>query len=143
MYARAFAQLNYEWLEKYFVVEPFDRELLEDPERYIMAPGGEILVALVNGKPVGTVALIKTGEREFELAKMAVTENYKGMRIGQKLMYACIDSARKLGANRLWLDSNSTLIPALSLYEKVGFKHIARPTDGKYQRGDVRMELFI
>ena len=141
-YARAFAELNYEWLRKYFVIEPIDRKILEHPHEYIMEPGGEILMAIVDGAPVGTVALIKTGPQEYELAKMAVTEQYKGLRIGQKLMYACIDTARQLGCNRLWLDSNSSLTPALSLYTKVGFKHIERPKS-KYARGDVRMELFL
>ena len=100
-------------------------------------------MALVDGVAVGTVGLIKTAPQEFEVVKMAVTETYKGLRIGQKLMHACIDKARQLNGTRLWLDSNSSLIPAITLYEKVGFKHIERPTNGKYQRGDVRMELFL
>lgn len=142
-YAQAFAELNYEWLEKYFVVEPYDRQVLDAPEEHIMAPGGEILLALVNGRAIGTVALIKRADREYEVSKMAVTEQYKGLRIGQKLMYACIDFARKMGSTRIWLDSNRKLTPALNLYKKVGFKEIPVPAVTHYERGNIRMELFI
>lgn len=41
-YAKDFAQLNIEWLEKYFVVEPHDAELLHRCEETIVNPGGHI-----------------------------------------------------------------------------------------------------
>ena len=142
-YAEDFAQLNFEWLEKYFYIENYDREVLTNPKKYILNDGGQILYALIEGEVVGTVALIKRGEGVFELSKMAVTENYKGLRIGQKLMYACIDYAGQHGVKRLFLDSNRTLIPALKLYDKVGFKEIPTPKDTPYERADIRMELYL
>lgn len=142
-YAADFAELNFEWLRKYFYIEPYDEQVLLNPEEYIMNNGGEILFAIVDEKVVGTVALINRGDEGFELSKMAVTENYKGLRIGQKLMYACINHARKMGVGRLYLDSNRSLIPALRLYEKVGFREIPMPENGHYVRANIRMELFI
>ena len=142
-YAADFAQLNFEWLEKYFYVEEYDRVVLMNPQQYILDEGGQILFAIVNGKVVGTVALIKRGDSVFELSKMAVTEDYKGMRIGQKLMYACIDYAGQNGVKRLFLDSNRKLAPALKLYDKVGFKEIPTPKDTPYERADIRMELYL
>lgn len=142
-HAKAFADLNIEWLEKYFYVEEYDREVLSNPEKYILNEGGQILFAVVDNKAVGTVALIKRGEKVFELSKMAVTEEFKGLRIGQKLMYACIDYAGQLGLEKLFLDSNRTLIPALKLYEKIGFKEIVEPFETPYKRSDIRMELFL
>ena len=44
-YARDFANLNYEWLEKYFVIEAHDTEMLEQPKEYIIDKGGEIFLA--------------------------------------------------------------------------------------------------
>ena len=41
-----FATLNIEWLEHWFEVEPFDREVLGNPERYILTGGGRILFAV-------------------------------------------------------------------------------------------------
>ena len=75
-YARDFANLNYEWLEKYFVIEAHDTEMLEQPKEYIIDKGGEILLAKIKDQIVGTLALIKIDNNYFELAKMAVTEKY-------------------------------------------------------------------
>ena len=33
-------QLNIAWLQKYFVVEPIDHEMLSDPEKFIIDKGG-------------------------------------------------------------------------------------------------------
>mgnify|MGYP005991127267 CR=1 FL=1 len=142
-YANDFATLNFEWLEKYFYIEDYDREVLTNPKKYILSKGGQILYALIDGEVVGTVALIKRGEGMFELSKMAVTEKYKGLRIGQKLMYACIDYAGQHGCSNLFLDSNRKLEPALNLYRKVGFKEIPVPKDTPYERCNIRMELNL
>jgi len=142
-YVPEFGQLNFEWLEKYFYIEPYDKEVLTNPKKYILTDGGQILFALIEGKVVGTVALINRGEGIFELSKMAVTEDYQGMRIGQKLMYACIDYAGRQGFSRLFLDSNTKLTPAIKLYSKVGFKEIPVPEDSPYERCNIRMELYL
>jgi len=143
IYKENFTQLNFEWLEKYFYIEDYDREVLTNPHQYILGPGGHIYFALINEEVVGTVALINRNEEGFELSKMAVTEAHKGKRIGQKLMYACIHHAAELGIERLFLDSNRKLTPAITLYNKVGFKEIPVPKDTPYERCNIRMELYI
>lgn len=35
-YRDDFKNLNVEWLEKYFEVEPYDKEVLSNPEKYIL-----------------------------------------------------------------------------------------------------------
>ena len=142
-YTNDFTRLNFEWLEKYFYIEEYDKKVLLNPQKYILDEGGHILFALIDKKVVGTVALIKRAHGVFELSKMAVTEEYQGLRIGQKLMYACIDFAGKTGAKRLFLDSNTKLTPAITLYNKVGFREIPVPKDTPYERCNIRMELFL
>lgn len=138
-----FTSLNLEWLEKYFEVEEVDKEVLNNPKAKIIDQGGKILFALINQEVVGTVALIKKSSDIYELSKMAVTNKYQGMRIGQKLIYASIYYAGNIGCKRLYLDSNTTLKPAISLYKKVGFKEIERPKNSAYNRSDIRMELYL
>ena len=142
-YTNDFTNLNFEWLEKYFYIEDYDREVLTQPHKYILEEGGQIFFALIGKEVVGTVALIKREEGVFELSKMAVTEKYKGKRVGQKLMYACIDYAGRNGIGRLFLDSNRKLAPAIALYHKVGFKEIPVPKDTPYERCNIRMELYL
>ena len=53
-----FKQINMDWLEKYFVAEPYDVEVLSNPEKYILEKGGNIYFVAEEGIPKGAVALI-------------------------------------------------------------------------------------
>jgi len=139
-YAKDYKRLNLEWIEKYFVVEEHDLEQLSNPEEYIINKGGEILFAVYEENVVGVCALIKTGEAEFELAKMAVAPQFRGKHIGYKLANYAIETAKLLGAKRIWLESNRKLVPAINLYTRLGFKEIP-VTDSLYTRADIKMEL--
>lgn len=81
--------LNYEWLEKYFRVEPGDVISLADPQREIIDRGGQIYYATYNGHILGTVSLLKVEDHLYELGKMAVTEEAQGLGIGKALSTAC------------------------------------------------------
>jgi DNA-binding MarR family transcriptional regulator len=72
-YQQSFRQLNEEWITKYFRMEESDYKALDHPMEYIIDGGGYILMALYEGEPVGTCALIKMEDGGFELAKMAVS----------------------------------------------------------------------
>ena len=120
-YAKDFKRLNVEWLEKYFTVEPIDENVLSNPEAVIIRPGGRILLARFKREIVGTCALIKKGPGRYELSKMAVTERYQGLHIGQRLLTAAIAEFKRLRGRELFLESNSALKPALTLYEANGF----------------------
>ena len=139
----AFRDLNVEWLEKYFRVEPVDHEVLDDPDRIIIEPGGEILFARVDAHLVGTCALQRTEPGVYELTKMAVTEAYQGRQIGKALMRAALDRARGLHAKRVFLVTNSGLTPAVTLYRRVGFKVVRAGPHPKYERGDLTMEMLM
>ena len=142
-FAADFARLNFEWLEKYFHIEEYDRKVLTNPGEYILADGGHIFMALVGDEAVGTVALIRRGKGVYELSKMGVTPKYQGLRIGQKLMYHAINFAGENHFTRLFLDSNTVLQPAIRLYRKVGFREVPVPEDSPYERCNIRMELNI
>ncbi|OON71017.1 GNAT family N-acetyltransferase [Hymenobacter sp. CRA2] len=136
----AFRDLNVEWITRYFALEDLDRRMLDDPEGYILAPGGYIFMARHQGELVGTCALIKEHEGVYELAKMAVTPAAQGLGIGWLLGQAAIQKAREIGAHEIELLSNRKLAPALSLYRKLGFVEAPLPAS-EYQRADIRMVL--
>jgi putative acetyltransferase len=142
-HAGAFKALNVAWISHYFVVEPKDLEVLDDPIGKITAPGGHILMALEADEAVGCVALIPMKDGGFEVAKMAVTEAHKGRGIGRDLMAACIERARQVGASRLYLETNSGLAPALGLYRSFGFQQVQPAEPSPYARADVMMELRL
>jgi DNA-binding MarR family transcriptional regulator/N-acetylglutamate synthase-like GNAT family acetyltransferase len=126
-YAKAFKQLNEEWITTWFKMEAEDHHALDHPQEHILDPGGHIYIALYKGEPVGACAIIKMPDGGFELAKMGVAPKAKGKGIGLLLGKACIEKARQLGAHRVYLESNTRLKPAISLYHKLGFKKIAGP----------------
>ena len=76
--ATAFRQLNEEWIEKLFSLEEHDHEMLADPVRHIIEPGGQIVVAVDGKRVVGCCALVPMGPCTFEMVKLAVAEEYQG-----------------------------------------------------------------
>ncbi|KXK00638.1 MAG: N-acetyltransferase GCN5 [Acidobacteria bacterium OLB17] len=142
-FADDFARLNYEWIEKYFSVERHDREILDNPQKYVIAPGGQIFLAVDAGRAVGAVAIIPAANGVFELTKMAVTPEYRGLGIANSLMDACIEFARERDARTIFLESSRKLGPALALYRKFGFVETPTDPNSEYSRADIRMELAI
>ncbi|MGY4539508.1 GNAT superfamily N-acetyltransferase/DNA-binding MarR family transcriptional regulator [Mucilaginibacter sp. UYNi724] len=141
-YQPAFRQLNIDWITQYFKMEEADHKSLDHPNEYILDKGGQILIALYQGQPVGTCALIKIDSNTFELAKMAVSGEAKGKGIGFLLGKAAIAKAREMGADKLYLESNTILKPAINLYHKLGFKKITG-IPSPYERCNIQMDLSI
>ena len=141
-YDQIFSDLNMEWLETFFYVEPHDKEVLGNPKSYIIDNGGYIFFAKFNGEIVGTVALINEKEC-YELSKMAVSPKYQGLKIGQKLMDKCIEFSREQGWDQIKLYSNRILSPAINLYRKVGFEEVEVEKDVYYERSDIKMILKL
>jgi ribosomal protein S18 acetylase RimI-like enzyme len=137
--APAFRALNTEWLERWFAVEPIDARVLGDPQGEIIDHGGAILFARVGELIVGTVALKHHGGGVFELTKMAVTARFQGAGIGRRLLEAALGRFQARAGKRLFLESHSSLAPALRLYESQGFRHAPRPGPSDYQRSDIYM----
>ena len=138
-WAEAFRLLNEAWISKYFAIEAKDREVLGDPQGKIVAKGGRVFMAIQDGEPVGCAALMRMDDGGYELAKMTVSETLRGSGLGRRLMQWCIDAGAEMGATRLYLETNSSLAPALGLYRAMGFRDLA-PTDTPYARADVFME---
>jgi len=137
-----FERLNREWLEKYFSVESVDIKYFENPEKEIRKKGGDIFFAELDGKIVGTCSLLAS-EDSLELGKMAVTESARGKGVGEVLAKEAIERAKKMGSHKLMLVTNSRLVPAMRLYEKLGFQVTFRGQHPKYKRGDVMMEISL
>ncbi len=141
-HTKAFYNLNIEWLQTYFYVEPLDEEVLSNPETYIIDKGGHIFFAILNDAVVGTVALMPTKTKGiFELTKMAVLPNHRGLKIGQQLLQYCIDFSIKERFKGLMLYSNTKLENAIYIYRKFGFIEIPVEANSPYKRGNIKMEL--
>ena len=152
-YAAGFRALNLAWIKQHFVPEAADYAALDDPQRYILDPGGHIICAVHQPSDVvlGVCALIPLSSAEpgvaaplsrraFELAKMAVQEDAKGLGLGRLVGEAALQIAREAGAERVWLESNRALAPAINLYRSLGFVELPFEPS-QYQRADIQMEV--
>ena len=136
-----FKKINVEWIEKFFKIEPHDLEQLDAPEA-IIENGGQIFLAKLGDKIVGTSALVHDGGNIYELAKMGVTPEAQGLGLGKKLCLASIEEAKKRNAKGLYLLSNRRLTTALTMYLSVGFVEVPIG-DTLYERTDIKMEYSL
>lgn len=141
-YQPDFYRLNIAWLDKYNLTESHDLMVLNDPEGTIIAGSGYIFLAKEGDNIAGSAALMKVGPHQYELAKMAVDENWQGRGIGRLLIETCLSKARQIGAKKLCLFSNHQLTAAIGLYEKYGFCHV-EVTHSPFVTADVKMELNL
>jgi GNAT superfamily N-acetyltransferase len=138
-----FENLNLEWIERHFRVEGLDREVLGNPRREIVDRGGEVFFLLDGNDVLGTCAMIPHGEGVYELSKMAVQRASRGRGLGDRLMDAAIAWARGRGARRVFLESNTILVPAIELYRKHGFRTTRLGPGDEYERSNIEMTLDL
>lgn len=141
-YRNAFRELNLEWIRTYFKVEPKDVEQTNHPEE-CLRDGGHIIFAIRSGEAIGTCALYKISDEEFELAKMAVRPDCRGLGVGDILMVAAQTWARNAGAKSLMLLSNTILEPAIALYKKHGFETVYLGPHPDYERSNIEMRKML
>jgi ribosomal protein S18 acetylase RimI-like enzyme len=140
-YSNKFYKLNKAWIEESWVLEDSDKKDLLNPDK-IVENGGQVFFALEDKIAIGTVAMIKSSNDRFELAKMTVQEDFRGKGIANMLMDECLKFAKQNNAREIFLISNDSLIIARNLYDKYGFKEVVLDSQ-KYERGNVKMILQI
>jgi GNAT superfamily N-acetyltransferase len=141
-YAADFRRMNMEWLDAYQLLESHDLLVLNDPKGIILDRGGYIYLASAQGEIVGSAALIREQDGQYELAKMFVAPSFRGQGISKLLLERCLETAREIGVKKLILYSNSKLQTAIKLYTQYGFRHVPA-VDTPFVTADVKMELDL
>lgn len=142
-YRKDFIDLNTEWLEKFYTVEPFDQDMMDRVDELI-AEGGMVYFAIKNEKVLATCMTIPLKENTWEMCKLAAVGQYTGTGAGSAVFKACMDYAIKHGAKKLALISCRALEPAIHIYEKFGFEEI--PLDKEFwgaEKADIAMEYLV
>lgn len=103
--------------------QDFTTELNTLPGKYA-PPDGAIILALVNEKIAGCVALRNIDEGICEMKRLYVRDAYRGLRIGKSLIETIIKVAMNLNYDYMRLDTLSTMTKAQSLYRSLGFYDI-------------------
>ena len=143
--AEAFRALNEEWITTLFTMEDEDHYLLGDPQGHIIDIGGVVLIARLDDRIVGAVAIVPAARGAFKLSKMVVAPDLRGHGIGRAIVLEAIARARRMGGRELYLGSSTKLPSAVHVYESIGFRHISSDELGPLPnpRTDVFMKLAL
>lgn len=138
-----FIRLNTSWIERYFIVEKADYDVLNNIEE-LLAKGSMIYFAIDADKVLATCMTMPLENGVWEILKLAASNQYTGTGAGSAVFNACMNYAIKNGAKKISIISNRILKPALHIYEKFGFKEI--PLNKKYwgfDRADIEFEYNV
>jgi DNA-binding MarR family transcriptional regulator/GNAT superfamily N-acetyltransferase len=110
-----------------------------DPARSISAlddemrpPAGLFLVATLHGSPIGSGALKFHGKKPAELKRMWVAESARGLGVGRRLLTELENQAARRGVRMIRLETNKSLVEAISLYRSAGYVEVAPFNDEPY-----------
>lgn len=131
------------WLEVDLCFQNFEKELAQLPGAYA-PPDGRLLLAYVDGKVAGCIALRKIGQGTCEIKRLYLRQAFRGRGLGRKLAETIISEAKKIGYERMRLDTLPRQMgDAIKLYRSLGFKEIEpyynNPVpDAKFMELDLR-----
>jgi GNAT superfamily N-acetyltransferase len=101
-----------------------DAGLADFPGAYA-PPRGRLLLARVDGRPAGCVALRPLGDEVCEMKRLYVRSAFRGRGVGRALVAAVLDAARQVGYRRMVLDTMAVMTDARALYWAAGFRPTA------------------
>lgn len=103
------------------------KELLSIPHSF-QKNKGNYWVALLNGKVIGTIAVIDIGHDAFELRDVFLDKEYRGPRttFAKELLNTVLAWCRKHSVKTIFLGTTLSFRAAHRFYEKHGFCEIAR-----------------
>ena len=106
----------------------FADELAQLPGDYT-EPGGDLVLALVEGAPAGCGAYRALPHSDHlnacEMKRLFVRPPYRGMGLGRLLVEHLMGAARLAGYSTMLLDTLSDMETARALYQEVGFTEVA------------------
>ncbi len=103
--------------------QDFETELNTLPGKY-QPPDGALILALVEGREAGCIALRKISKDICEMKRLYVRDEYRGLGLGKKLVGMIIDEAVNNNYQYMRLDTLPTMKSAQSLYLSFGFYDI-------------------
>ncbi len=95
-------------------------------------PAGLFLLATLRDEPVGCGALKFHGTRPAELKRMWVSTSARGLGVGRRLLTELERRAAEHGASIIRLETNKSLVEAISMYRSAGYREVEAFNDESY-----------
>lgn len=96
-------------------------------------PKAIYFVVVIDGKIVGGAGVSQLDNSEeniCELQKMYFLQEARGKGIGFEMIQKCLIKAKEFGYEKCYLETLPEMLPAQSLYKKVGFEYLCEPLGG-------------
>jgi putative acetyltransferase len=90
-----------------------------------LGPRDVYVAALLNDVAVGCGSIREQDLRSAEIRRMYVHRDYRRRHVGRALLIHLVSEARRLGYQRLCLETGNKQPAAMALYESFGFERIA------------------
>jgi DNA-binding MarR family transcriptional regulator/GNAT superfamily N-acetyltransferase len=90
-------------------------------EAELRPPAGLLLLATLRADPIGCGALKFHGKSPAEIKRMWVADSARGLGIGRRLLGELERHAEDHGSRAVRLETNKTLVEAISLYRSAGY----------------------
>lgn len=130
------------WLDMDLCFQSFEEEMQGLPGKYA-PPDGRLYLGLIDGGPVGCIALRKIGDSICEMKRLFLRDAARGHGLGKTLIEKIIADAREIGYAKMRLDTYPPKMgKAVSLYESHGFRKIEPYYDNPHE-GVLYMELDL
>ncbi|MGY3777275.1 GNAT family N-acetyltransferase [Isobaculum melis] len=85
----------------------------------------EVFVLEENQQIIGSCVVKQQSPTTYEVMNLAIAKNQQNQGYGEKLLSAVIQIVRKQKAKVLTIATADTSLPALHLYQKLGFQQVA------------------
>ena len=109
---------------EYLKIQKYDKELENPASKYGM-PEGRLYLAYVDEKLAGCVGLKKLDEEgQCELKRMYVRPQFRGNKMGDRLLDVIMQDAKEIGYKAMLLDTLPFLQSAIRMYQRRGFYEI-------------------
>ena len=112
-----------DWLDMDLAFQAIDKELHNFPSMY-GPPHGVFLLAWKENELAGGVGLRMLSPAVCEMKRLFVYDRFKEKGVGRRLCSQIIEEAKKLGYEKMRLDTLGRMVAAKNLYDSFGFKEI-------------------
>ncbi len=103
----------------------------------------DVLIAYVNGKPVGCAGLKKYSDEDVEIKRVWVEPEFRGQKIASRILNIIEEKARQMNYQRAVLQTRPIMIDAVKLYENRGYSLINNYPPYDQLEGAICMALVL
>ncbi len=119
--------INFKTLPEHYSNSFFMELLLDSPETFVVAENNNKIIGYIMCRIEYGFSVLKKMSlaRKGHVVSFAVLEEYRGKGIGKKLVEQAIEGMKIKKCNESYLEVRTDNIPAIKLYENLGFNRIA------------------